>query len=82
MQLQIPLASKDRLFFKPVKGMTIQPIPGRKVPSHILLGWQTGMIYRVTPGSDTLGDELLIKGIVKGREFTTIEYSDNVQEKS
>lgn len=60
--------------------MTVQPIPGKLVPSKALCGWETGMIYRVTPG-DELGDEVVIKGIINGREFTTLEYSNNIQEK-
>lgn len=81
MQLKISLKSQEPAKFRPIKGMTVGPICGKLVPSHSLCGWEIGMVYKVTPGTEIGVDECVIKGIVRGREYTIIEYSDNIQEK-
>ncbi len=79
MQKQFP-AQKHKLHkFVPKKGQTVQPRKGQLVPSKVLTGWETGMIYNVAAGSDESADEVYIKGILKGVEFAFWEFSDNVE---
>ncbi len=75
MQKQFPIKKE----FKPKRGMTIQPKTDRIVASTIRDNWKVGMIYGVAPGIDDV-DELMIRGICNGREFSVIEYADNVEE--
>lgn len=60
--------------------MAVQPKKGKLVPSHVICGWERGMIYDVGKDGD-VGTPLTIQGVHNGREFNTIEYTDNVEER-
>lgn len=80
-QVKIPFREKEPPRFKPKKGMSVEPIPGKLVPSSVINGWKTGMVYNVMQGTEDGVDEVVIRGIVNGKEFHTLEFSDNIQER-
>lgn len=60
--------------------MTVRPREGMKVPSRILCGWERGLVYSVMEAGEMNIQEAVIKGIVGGCEFVTLEFSDCIEE--
>ena len=75
MQLNLPIGGR---VFTPKKGMTVRPIPSKKVPTNLLYHWETGMIYDTCDTDE--GMLLEIRGISKGSEFKVFEYADYIEE--